>query len=535
MAIVPQHYILPRMRNDLATLSGGQGHPYIWNDPSTYGGSAVRYEDLGEFVAALPSKTTTGALREHIMRLNSTASCTSVDMSAFPATCAGGNPFQASLQYKALYDWGNSDANISAVDICAPGDLGRHPWTLSRNRQELSEEVFLKITGDNYRNGVIHCTGQTTRGYFELGNVHNGGAFGPLLEKWPSGGSSLAEYQFHDYMRSEWIGESQYDQGGYLPPRPNNTLAYPPRTYTNTSGPLMTSIVALFGATSWAHSLANLTSSRDEDAKTLQTTYADRPGLLTSLCAGLPFAKPGDTYGEVICASSLLHLMSTYSDHMVGWGLNETAATRLSTAMSLANQAALTAHTTGLLPWSRSTGREIYAAPGIVVSKPTVSLPGLVILSAVVAAHVFGLLCLALWILRYPTWTRTLDARAVARIVAHMDGSVFPALRTTGQADWEALAHVSGLVGAEPHDDMVEQRGSSGTVHARAAEVEMEMDMEIEMRALSVASTVGKQATSEVAPASTNASRVTLGLGAPGVIAGRWGKQVVASAEHADA
>lgn len=215
MAVIPARYVLPRIKNDLATLHRDQVQSHIWKEPLSYGDTTIGYEGLRGFVAALPGRATTGVLREHIMRLNSTASCTSLDLSDFPATCAGENPFQASLEYKSLYGWGRPDANISTVDICAPGDLGKHPWTVSRNRQDLSEEVFLKFNGYQYDEGVLHCTGLTTRGYFELGNVHNGDIFGPLLEKWPSSGSSPDEYRFHDYMGQDWSGPSS--EGNYIP------------------------------------------------------------------------------------------------------------------------------------------------------------------------------------------------------------------------------------------------------------------------------------------------------------------------------
>lgn len=213
MAVIPAQYILPRMKLDLAAMNEDQAQPYIWTDRYT----TIRYEDVQGFVAALPAGTLTGVLREHVLRLNSTVSCTSLEISGFPATCAGENPFRASLEYRGEYDWGKSDGNLSAVDICAPGDLGRHPWTVSRNRQELSEEVFLRFSGDEHDAGVVHCTGLTTRGYFELGNMHNGNAFGPLLDAWPSSGPSLEEHRFHDYMGHDWGSDSRRSKDGYIP------------------------------------------------------------------------------------------------------------------------------------------------------------------------------------------------------------------------------------------------------------------------------------------------------------------------------
>lgn len=289
------------------------------------------------------------------------------------------------------------------------------------------------------------------------------------------------------------------------------------------SGPLMTSVLAFFGPTSWAHGLANLTASRDEDRDTLDTMYADRPALLESLCDAIPFGhlgsySVGNTYGHDGCSDSLLRLMTTYSDHLGRWRLNTTAGDRLTTAMFLANRAALTSHTEGYLPWQQDTGREIYTAPGITVRKPVVSLPSLIVLSVIVGVQIVVLLGLGWWLLKYPTWTRTLDAMAVARIAASIDPGLLPPFRHVGQKDWAKLAHVDGVIGAQPQDAIAEHpHGGGGVLRDNAT------DDDIEMRALSVASTVGKEPTSEALPAS--ASALALGLGAPGVVSKRWGKQ----------
>ena len=212
--------------------------------------------------------------------------------------------------------------------------------------------------------------------------------------------------------------------------------------------------------------------------------------------------------------------MMTYNDHMSRWSRNTTAESRLNVAMFPANQAALTSHTMGILPWTRDTGRELYTAPGIRVSKPDVSLPSLIILSVIVGLQVLGLLWLGCWIAMRPTWARTLDAMAVARVAASLDSGLLPPFRTTGQKDWDKLAPVDGLIGARIRVDAVEQQHGSGVVRR------VDADEEIEMRALSVASTVGKEPTSEAVPASTaNGAISELGVGAPGLVSRRWGKQ----------
>jgi hypothetical protein len=74
MAVIPARYILPRIKNDLATLHRDQVQSHIWKEPLSYGDTTIGYEGLRGFVAALPGRATTGVLREHIMRLNSLVS-----------------------------------------------------------------------------------------------------------------------------------------------------------------------------------------------------------------------------------------------------------------------------------------------------------------------------------------------------------------------------------------------------------------------------------------------------------------------------
>lgn len=133
------------------------------------------------FTAALPVGTETGVLRHHAMRFNSTIKCETVPSSRFPSNCPGARPFTAAFERPRLLD----------VKVCVPGEYGASPWTLSRNRQDIIEEIFLNLTSTRElsareTNFTLHCTTSTTRGYFELGNQHNDLQYGPLKEQWPS-------------------------------------------------------------------------------------------------------------------------------------------------------------------------------------------------------------------------------------------------------------------------------------------------------------------------------------------------------------
>ena len=220
MAGILYEDILPRISADLASVSVDEYQPSLWSDYTTKGlrgyleydhttststplrdwifppmMSTVNGNPFGSrfFVAGIPSNTTTGVLREHAMRFNSSVECKAIERTSFPSPCPGEEPFTASSEKE----------NDISVRVCVPGKLGVFPWTLSRNRQDITEELYLDFW-DTYRyragerdtsaNATVRCVMNTTRGYFELGNARNNGTYGPLLEKWPDANAMARDF-----------------------------------------------------------------------------------------------------------------------------------------------------------------------------------------------------------------------------------------------------------------------------------------------------------------------------------------------------
>lgn len=137
------------------------------------------------------------------MRLNSTTECSRIARDQFSATCEGTMPLIKTLD----------DPKNITIRICAPGDYGTSPWTLSRDRQDIAEELFVDVffPGNttilpeyaglvDYRlsNFTTSCTTTTTRGYFELPNYRNDYLAQPLTEKWPDNETMWNEW--NDYI-----------------------------------------------------------------------------------------------------------------------------------------------------------------------------------------------------------------------------------------------------------------------------------------------------------------------------------------------
>jgi hypothetical protein len=223
------------------------------------------------------------------------------------------------------------------------------------------------------------------------------------------------------------------------------------------------------------------------------------------------------------CARSLSTLTYTLGSNLAGWSSNDTATYRLRIAMFLSNQAILTSHTKNLLPWDAETGREIYTAPGVTVLKPVISLPAQIILSVIVGVQVLGLFWLGWFIYTWPTWTRTLDAMAVARVAASLDPGLLPPFKVAGLRESERLAHVDGLVGAQLVESIhAERNGGAGP-----------SDVELQEFGDN-ASTVGKRGDNEtVAEVPGGTQHVVLSLGGSGLIMKR-GWKATASSQRAE-
>jgi hypothetical protein len=224
---------LSRMNSDLVTVSLNAEQPHLWSDEMTAGawtrsGSEWTHTPNGMyrslrpwlpgftmgdyelprfFVAGIPANVTTGVLREHALRLNSSIECKEIDRASFPSPCPGEGPFSVTLQ----------KANDTKIRVCVPGKVGNFPWTRSRNRQDLEEELYLDLLDDNdtgaggIRNiktisSTVQCTAKTTRGFFELGNTWNDNTYGSLLDQWPSRRPELEEF-------NDWVATSRGGDG----------------------------------------------------------------------------------------------------------------------------------------------------------------------------------------------------------------------------------------------------------------------------------------------------------------------------------
>jgi hypothetical protein len=200
--------LLEKITSDLIDTSYDDAQPYLWSGVHDPQSGLLKLGDLNNesFVAALERGTTTGVLRERIMRFNSSVDCAYIPRSDFPSSCSGKEPFITSFSY------GNNSAHV-----CVPGNLSLSPWTLSRDRQDITEELFLDVSLDSVFpftksrvDVTLHCTAFTTRGYFEVGNYRNNHAWGPVLDTGPS--RDETQTNFNDILYYKDDDDSVYQE-----------------------------------------------------------------------------------------------------------------------------------------------------------------------------------------------------------------------------------------------------------------------------------------------------------------------------------
>lgn len=231
MAYAPLFPVMQRVSNEITTSLSTDPNPYLWTEnldaseggivdgqwnrtsPSTLQESSWISED-GEFfrsqpfwTASFPNGTTTGVLREHAMRLNSSIKCERIFPDDFPANCPGDDPFVSGYTYS-----GESQNQNLSLRVCAPGNFRQTPWTRSRDRQDIREQLYIYYSYAMDRDVVgyvpdkpfaLHCVAITTRGYFELGNYFNGQAPQPLHTTWPTTKEMHENFVDYDFFSGE--------------------------------------------------------------------------------------------------------------------------------------------------------------------------------------------------------------------------------------------------------------------------------------------------------------------------------------------
>ena len=193
---VQQAQVIQQMLGDMRVSTYGDSVTQIWDhggfdtEASTPG--MIENIDLpgnesikNWWLSILPNATSTGVIRQHALRLNSSLTCNKLNKADVPLC-----PDDHAIHYD--FRPNNTTENALTVNICATQDLDKSPWQLTRNAQDISESVYVDVTvskGANVSGFATKCSSGTTMGYFELPNLKNRNRAQPLVRDWPPKGT----------------------------------------------------------------------------------------------------------------------------------------------------------------------------------------------------------------------------------------------------------------------------------------------------------------------------------------------------------
>ncbi|KAI1420251.1 hypothetical protein F5Y12DRAFT_138681 [Xylaria sp. FL1777] len=476
MAQVPIALVTKEVTARMSTDSSQGAQPRRW------------YDGKAPFASAFPSGVNTGVLRYHAMRLNTSVQCEAVSRDKFPDTCPGAMPFYGNLSLPSTQDQNNPAFGTPDILLrwCVPGNFSSSPWSINRDRQDITEEMFVdfflpeeSVSWQSFSDSfTTHCSASTTRGYFELPNYQNNFTHGPLLENWtPSKGREAVTDDvdtpsyYPQYL--SWAYSSNYPYENY---------------HEVTPGPLTTAMLSMFGNESWILPLQNI--SVTTDPSTMIAIYRD-------MCTGgIPFLSWGgesSTFNEGFSSyesyctidQNVFHgpLLSIKGE-VYGWfsyfGKTSSVNQTLASAAFLANEATLTR---AGLPPGYGTSLDpgvIYTSPGATVHKPSISLPAEIVISILIGVEALAIVLLLVYIYRKPTFTTRLDSFVVATIGAQLSatGVELPHLHETGEKRYQHLQEHDGVIGLS-HGSLTEEES-----HRATDQAETNQNNDIELAAI---------------------------------------------------
>ena len=422
---------------------------------------------LEYFTSALTVGSDTGVLRNLATRMNTSVDCQLVPQNDFPATCSGEdafyrefsniandsdpNPFHSGTLYPAHPRYRGR--------ICAPGKKFKSPWKQTADRQDIHENLwmdfqFSNLTGPKRLGGynvnlaeranfTQHCTSNSTLGFYEVPNYWNGGTVGPLLTQIPSS----------DHNRT-------YDNAAFIPlGSVNNRFQVP--------GPLMTSALAIFGENSFF----------DIVVEPENNEVLEYDSLSQALCSQLRYPFSGLVPSSLVLRDGAKLKPFSDWDTPTTWSpcrsRNQGSSTLLIGLMSFMPQFASPINAMAALTFtaysvhkhiftlSSSTWFNTFQAPGSTHQKPEMSTTAMIVITLLLASQLCGLGFLAVYAYVRPSWTETLDAKAVFKIGAesvqtknvrdHVPGGI--TLATSHKEMAPFLDRTEGWVGRADYDE----------------------------------------------------------------------------------
>lgn len=431
----------------------------------------------GFFVTTLDNGTNTGVLREHAIRLNSSVHCEHISRSDFPSPCPGAQPLETRIDRSGL-----------RLSVCAPGNASQFPFTPSRHRQDISEDLYVDMEVSrsmayqaNADNFTVHCTAMTSRGYFELGNEQNHYVYGPLLDRWPDPDDIAKNFNDFRGAGAHWARPTEEDPStsegsSILPAQRSIGSPFNSDQHSSVPGPLMVSAEVLFGNYSLLRFITN------------NITGMTPVQAFEGVCehGNIPFTQPigivmygsgpesycYDAAGKVRDVLNATEDRYTYNldeyltiiaaTHARLFNTTDYAEYALMMSMYFANRAVLTKTALAEMPFD---AREIYHSPGTIMARPSIAMPSLIIITILIFLQTLGLVVVIWLIYSVPTWAAAFDSMEVARIGKALADNDLPPLGPVTSKDEKRLTKIDGLIGIDTGDkandgEVVDEEGA---------------------------------------------------------------------------
>lgn len=364
------------------------------------------------------------------------------------------------------------------IEVCMPGNRTQSPWKNERTRQDIHEELYLKMNfsgdynvtyADPFKDylqpiepGIYakKLTLDTTAGYFELPNYKNGGVPGPLIsnDPWPG-----------------WPDSMSVQGRSTLPTQDNDTsnailnLNHAMDRASN-KGPLHNIAMSLFGEGSFADiEHTPLAAYMNSNASSINQDCIDIVPFL-SLLRGPEGIEDITLYNQkCLTGSSLVsHLNDSNGDNIkilhatAAWyfwafsGQHSAPYPRL--IQNAFSSAAFLAIDTMMINidlggWLPAPTVDLCYDMGADLQIPSISLAGVIFVSILLAVDLLCLLALALYSSWIPRWTGQLDSFAMMRIGASISEKV-PLLATDDPGRIQALDNTPGWMGNSSQNDI---------------------------------------------------------------------------------
>ncbi|GLA91357.1 hypothetical protein AtubIFM57143_003379 [Aspergillus tubingensis] len=465
---------------------------------SNQGGIATQFYPLrgnSSFVSIPVNSATTGIISDHAFRFNTSVASEEVSDESYPDSCGGPGSFSASTltnlsSLDASYNVPSSADGMMEVKVCALGDSQNFPWNLTRNRQDISEEVYIHFNsvamsfltnGSRIASWTQRIRANTTAGYFMLPNYMNNYQTGPLLETFDlatsfdpeniivdqeesmDGKNSLSffyERRYRDTSQAASIPGLFMPYRGTYFKRQGCSLqvaryGYPDPTPVSSPalGPLLTATKALFGPSTFfanransTPTLPNITSlSLDECSEPIPFTYLSNTNTEDTTSWRYATLKP--------CASDT---NSTYFNDLAAWLGQLFANYDNPQTTSVFTQGAFFANKANLgrASTEQAYRRILFKDDGTSVEIFAIRPWAIAFLSTIIGLHLVGLVIMAFYAGLHPTWTESFDAFAMLRIGVQLAErkdvrAQMPLLGNAETEDTAILDRTDGIIGED--------------------------------------------------------------------------------------